>query len=266
MISLSRVIKSSFATNFDTEKKTISIKKVIQENFSLTEDLEQRNIPAITKSTDEELKEAMEQADQIRREAQLEYESFQQRMNDEMIAYQQQAEELFRQAEENGYNSGFQEGLTEGQKQYENFIQDAKSIVDASKKDYFHKLEEAEPIIVDLAVKVAEKIVASTLEVDRGYWLSLVRSVVNEVRELTLVKLYVHPNWFEYTLAHKEELKLLLPNADSFYIYPDAHLEENGCQIETPFGKIDASVDSQLTEIKFALHDKLKGLSDYEGH
>ncbi|WP_161568294.1 flagellar assembly protein FliH [Anaerobacillus alkaliphilus] len=264
---MSRVIKSFFANNLETEKKTIGIKKVTQESqgSNLIEFENQPSSSDQSKLVDEEIQKAMEQAEQIRKVAQAEYEDLQQRINDEMIAVQRQAEDLYRQAEENGYNEGFQQGLKEGQKQYETFIQDARNIIDASKNDYFHKLEEAEPIIIDLSVKVAEKILATTLELDREQWLSVVSSVINEVREHDLVKLYVHPQWFEYTLTHKEELKILLPNCDSFYIYPDAQLEENGCQVETAFGKIDASIDSQLTEIKYALHEKLKGLSDYEG-
>lgn len=266
MILLSKVIKSFFANNLETEKKTIELKKVIQQTqlTDLNSDIDDQSYHAKSKLVDEELQMAIEQAETIRNEAQMEYERFQERMKEEILYNQQKAEELFKQAEENGYNEGFQQGLQEGQRQYEGFIQEARTIVSSSKNDYFQKLEDAEPIIVQLALKVAEKVISTSLEDDSENWLQVVKAVINEVREQEQVKLYVHPNWYEHTLTQKEELKLLLPNCDNLYIYPDAHLQENGCQIETPYGKIDASVDSQLAEIKYALLEKLKGLAGYE--
>lgn len=266
MILLSKVIKSIFANNLETEKKTIELKRVIQQTQSndLNSVIEEHSDHAKSKLADEELQKALEQAETIRIEAQMEYERFQERMNEEILHNQEKAEEIFKQAEENGYNEGFQQGLQEGQRQYEGFIQEARAIVSSSKNDYFQRIEDAEPVIVQLAIKVAEKVIATSLEANSENWLQVVRTVINEVREQEQVKLYIHPNWYEYTLAQKEELKLLLPNCDNLYIYPDAHLEENGCQIETPFGKIDASVDSQLSEIKYALLEKLKELAGYE--
>lgn len=267
MILLSKVIKSSFANQIETEKKTIALKKILQaqtDNEIIT-DRDEQIASKKSELADQELKRALEEADNIRKEAENEYQQFQQRMNDELIANQEQAEQLFKQAEDNGYNEGFQNGLQEGQKQYEAFIQEAKDIVAASKNDYFKRLEEAEPTIIHLALKVAEKVITETIEEKDERWLSVVKAVINEVREQEQVKLYIHPNWYELVMSYKDELLLLVPNCDHLYIYPDVHLDEHGCTIETAYGKIDASVDSQLTEIKRTLLAKLKELDGYEG-
>lgn len=263
MILLSNVIKSIFTTNLENEKKTIGLKKVTPKLQLNDLNVEDRSYQE-TKLIDEEIQKALEQADCIRNEAQMEYQRFQEKVNEEMIFNQQKAEELFKQAEENGYNDGFQNGLKEGQRQYEAFIQEARAVVTSSKNDYLKKIEEAEPVIVELAVKIAEKVISNELKSEHENWLSIVTAVINEVREQEYVKIYVHPTWFEFTIARKEELGLLLPNCNNLYIYPDAHLQENGCQIETPYGKIDASVDSQLVEIKYALLEKLKELGEDE--
>lgn len=267
MILLSRVIKSFFANNLKKEQKTIALKKVIQEHLSIGAVMSgegQSSFEPRVVIAKEELQIAIEEADKIKKTASDEYEQFQEKMNEEISASQKVAEELYKQAKENGYNEGFQLGLQQGQKQYETSIQDARNVVVASKNDYIQRIEEAEPIIVQLALKVAEKIIAEKIDEKADYWISLVKEVINEVREHSHVKLYIHPNWYDSTLLHKEELRLLLPNCESLYIYPDVHLEENGCIIETPYGKIDASVDSQLTEIKHTLLEKIKELDGYE--
>ncbi|UTW69206.1 hypothetical protein KHA80_19745 [Anaerobacillus sp. HL2] len=60
--------------------------------------------------------------------------------------------------------------LQEGQRQYEAFIFEAQEVV-TPKKDYFQRLEESEPAIVHLAIKVAEKSFSTTLDANQEYWL-----------------------------------------------------------------------------------------------
>lgn len=266
MILLSRIIKSSLANHL--EKKTIALKKLNHDQGFVDNDKSEEEIlnEDIVQSIDEQLQKARLEADEIRDLANREWEQFQQRINTETQANQKRAEEMFKKAEESGYNEGFQKGLQEGQKQYEAFIQEARDIVAASKNDYYQRLEEAEPVIVRLAMKVAGKIISANLNNDSEHWLAVVKDVINEIREQDQVKLYIHPNWYEVTLSHKEELSLLLPNCEQLYIYPDVHLEENGCVIETPYGRIDASVDSQLLEVKQALLEKLKEFGGHEGN
>lgn len=267
MILLSKVIKSSFTSIVDNEKKTIGLKKILH-NLTVNEEI-QRGPSKVTVNVnqgEDELQKAIEEANKIRSEAEHEYKLLQERINAEIVASEQQKEQLFKQAEETGYNSGFQQGLEQGKVQYEALIQEAKNVIDASKADYFKRIQEAEPMIVQLALKVSEKIISDTITEDQERWLSLVKGVINEVREQEHIKLYVHPSWYEYVLSQKEELKMLVPNCDNLYIYPDVHLNEQGCSVETSFGKIDASVDSQLNEIKHVLLEKLKEFGDNAGY
>ncbi len=266
MILLSKVIKSSFANTIDTEKKTIALKKILQAqaDSEAASYNEEKVVNETNELAEQELQKAIEEAEQMKKEAENEYKQFQDRMNDEMLTQQKQAEQMFKQAEESGYNEGFQQGLEEGKRQYESIIEEAKGIVTASQADYFKRLNEAEPTIIQLALKVAEKIFTETIEENDERWLTIVKAVINEVREQEDVKLYIHPTWYELVLTHKEELQLLVPNCEHLYIYPDAYLDEHGCTVETAYGKIDASVDSQLTEIKRTLLEKLKELDGYE--
>lgn len=264
MILLSKVIKSIFAKPNDSNKKQIQVKQISTQNLISQVEPEHELVETNTLTSQDIINEAHSEAAKIHEEARNEYEQLKQRMSMELEEHQKLAEEICVNAEKNGYNEGFQQGLEEGEKQFANFIEQAKSIVNASRQDYLQKLEDSEPVIIDLAMKVANKIVSRTLSDNEQAWMSVVKDVLKEVREQELVKLYVHPNWFEKVLTYKTELQLLLPNSEDLLIYPDEILEENGCIIETKFGRIDASIDSQLTEIKYALLEKLKE-NGYEG-
>lgn len=78
------------------------------------------------------------------------------------------------------------------------------------------------------------------------------------MREQSEVKVYVHPFYYEMLVQQKDELRAVFNQPTDIFIYPDEQLTENGCVIETPFGRIDASVDTQLQQIKQQLLERLE--------
>ncbi|MCD8501829.1 MAG: flagellar assembly protein FliH [Bacillaceae bacterium] len=257
---MSKVIKSSNAKTIDSNQVKILLKEIHKQ--ITTENAESTEEVNLSPLNQEVIEQSRREAIRIQEQAQLEYQQLQEQMRLEYLQHEKRAEQLLLEAERNGYNDGFQQGLNEGQKQFHELIEQAKDVVNASKRDYLKKLEDSEPLMIELAVKVARKIISNTINCDQQAILSIVKEVLNVVREQEMVKIYVHPNWYETVLTYKNELQLLVQNNEELYIYPDDKLEENGCVIETSFGKIDASLDSQLSEIKYALLEKLKEHTD----
>ncbi|WP_158282207.1 flagellar assembly protein FliH [Salipaludibacillus keqinensis] len=192
-------------------------------------------------------------------------ESFQHEVNqwkaDQKNQKQQLAEEAdvrLNQAAEAGFNQGYEEGIEQGIKQYSEMINQAHVTVTRSKLDYHDKLNDSQSVMLDLAFAVAEKIIGQTFQQDDQAWLSLVKQAVTEVREQEEVKIYVHPTWYETTLKHKKELQGIALHTRELLVFPDESLNKYDCFIETPYGQVNASVDSQLRELKRVLVEKLK--------
>lgn len=257
MILLSKVIKSTNAKTIDNNGIKIHLREIHKQFENEIEETVDESI-----SSQEIIEESRRVAEEIQEHAKNEYQQLQEQMRFEYSEHEKRVEQLQIEAEKNGYNAGFHQGLEEGQKQYSQFIEQAKDVVEASRKDYIQKLEESESVIIELAMKVARKIISQTISSDQQAILSIVKDVLHVVREHEMIKLYVHPTWYETVLTYKNELQLLLQNNEELYIYPDDKLDEDGCMIETSFGKVDASVDSQLSEIKYALLEKLKEHGD----
>lgn len=269
MILLSKVIKSSFAKAVPDEIKTISIKrfyddKNVDANGTYSDEIEdERSLPAsyeekaatIISSAEKEaaamIERARLEADQVLKTAEAE----KQKVEQELLGIKEEAKLI-------GQQEGFQQGIQEGKIEYESFIAQAKDIVSKAQMDYRETIDKAEPVILDLAIAISEKIIGTALEKEHDLWSSLIKQVIQEVKEHEEIKIYVHPLWYEKTIQQKEELRALLSYNQELLIYPDTQLSENGCILETPFGRIDASVDSQLLEIKKQLLEKLKEEGD----
>ncbi|WP_018922555.1 flagellar assembly protein FliH [Salsuginibacillus kocurii] len=267
---MSKLIKASRANRLEREKVTISVQQIHSQPEELEDSAQERQhsetvAPSLAEASkqieierSERLQQAQEEAEQIRQQAEEELENARQQIAFEEADSKQRIEEAFATAKQEGYEEGFNKGETAGEKSYKKKIKEAQKIIASAREDYQTHLHEAEPVIIDLAHAVAKRVLGEALEQDEGIWKNIVKEAIQEVREHEEVKLFVAPAHYETTLKQKEELKALLSYSQDLLIYPDAQLEADGCVVETSYGRIEASVDSQLEEIKAQLHTSLK--------
>ncbi|OEH91260.1 flagellar assembly protein FliH [Bacillus solimangrovi] len=213
------------------------------------------------------VEEAQHEAERIHREAEQYSEQILQQVEQERLNWENERQQFIEQARDEGYTAGFEQGSDEAHQQYTDIIDEAKRIVETSKEDYAKHLVESESTILLLAMKVAEKILDIKLTEQPEVFLNLVRRVIKEVKEHQNIQIHVHPSNFEFVVSQKEELLALFthPTAE-LYIFPDDDLQEYQCKIESSFGRIDASVDSQLNEIKIKLLQILEEENGNEGN
>ncbi|WML49282.1 flagellar assembly protein FliH [Neobacillus sp. PS3-34] len=256
MISLSRLIKSQWANAAQTEQRVIGIKMVDlprvegQEELYLAESFE-----------NDMLSKARTQADMMMQEAAIHVQSLREQIAVEQDNWEQKKRELEEQARESGFQLGLEEGRVAGHKDFEDIITMAKQVVEQSKEDYQKQIEKAEKTILELGIKTAASILGKkVVEKEEDFFL-IVKRALKEARDYREVQLHVNPVHYGFLLSQKDELIALFPKELDFYIYPDEELSEMDCIIESANGRIDASIDSQLEEIK----NKLIELLESEG-
>lgn len=255
MILLSRLIKSSWPVPEQKENKIISIKSFKVDVEETEEPIYSTNYAA---EREEILKEAQKEAEIIIAEAKAYKEMVESQLQQEKLNWEQEVVILSNQAQESGYEAGLQEGRMQGYNEVGGLIEEAKQVVAASKEDYYRKIESSEQTILDIGLKVAEKILDSHLEEKPEYFLSVVKRALKEAREYREIQLHIHPSYYEFLLAEKEDLLQIFPKETELYIYPDADLSEHSCIIESANGRIDATVDGQLKEMKEKLIEMLE--------
>lgn len=199
-------------------------------------------------SARQELKQINDKKEQMMQEAR-------DKIAKEREEWEQTKETLGKQAQDEGFHSGFQAGMRESKDQYQNLLRQANQIIETAKADYDAKLEQSEDAIIDLAVHVARKIIHRQLQEEPATLVSIVQDAIKEIKNQPTIAIYVHPDYYEVVSRQKEELARLVHGVTVLTIYTDDELDANGCVIEHPFGKIDASVDTQLLQLREVLHD-----------
>ncbi|WP_186577473.1 flagellar assembly protein FliH [Aquibacillus kalidii] len=171
--------------------------------------------------------------------------------------WESEKQAYIQQAQQEGYQAGFQTGKEDSHSQYIELIDYAKSIVDLAKQDYQSIIEQSEEDILKLSVEVASKVVHMRVEQDNPI-LQIVKGVLREVKEQPSILVFAHPEDYTLILESKQELSNIVGSRSELSIYPDTDVEKGGCVIETPYGKIDASIEGQLQELR----NKLFNLSE----
>jgi len=113
------------------------------------------------------------------------------------------------------------------------------------------ELAAAKDVAVTLARKMAEKIVGHAVDVDPAVMADIVRQALNasRPRDSTIV-LRVHP---EDVPALEANRSRWLEVSTAVRVLADATVERYGCVVDTPVGRIDARLATQLDVIERAL-------------
>lgn len=253
MILLSNVIKSQWAGPGRDEQKVITIRRV----HSLKED-QQVHRHQFDHEKSKIIAKAKIDAEKLLNEANLKAQGIREQIANEQNAWEQEKKSLMEQARKQGFIQGQAEGREQGYQEYQETIRFARDVVTAAKKDYQEKIDSSEKTILDLAIKIAEKILGMQLAEREQSFLALVKRALKEVHQYREIQLMVAPSRYEFILAHKRELAAIFPKETDIYIYPDEELTDESCIIESPGGRMDASISSQLAEARRQLQELLE--------
>ncbi|RDI47459.1 flagellar assembly protein FliH [Falsibacillus pallidus] len=256
---MSRIIKSSWKSGQEiSQTKVIGLKQIVSEYAA---EFESNQLMEKSEGKEREaiINAAKEEAESIRLNAEKELKELRESFQLERDQFEMEKAAWIEQAKKEGFESGFQDGRIQAMQEFSGYIQKAREVVDLSKVEFSNYLESAEKVILELGVKIAEKILNKELTEHPDTFIGVVKKALKEVKEFKEVQIHVHPLKYDLLMGQKEDLETLFPFDVNCYIYPDEDLPENSCYIESQNGRVDAGIDSQLIEIKRQLLNILEG-------
>ena len=203
-------------------------------------------IQEINKKIEEAEKQANEILSHAHSEIELSLKSLEQQKNKWLV----EKEDLKKIAFEQGRNEGYELGKAEGRELYHQLIEDANNTIFLAKKEFNEKLDSTEETMLALSIMVAEKILGRKLDDEPTLFLDVVKNAIKEVKEKAEIKIFVHPSQYPLLVENKHVLQTLTNNNQDLLIFMDSDLSEYACWIDSSAGRLDASIDTQLSEIK----------------
>ncbi|MGM0555378.1 MAG: type III secretion system stator protein SctL [Myxococcota bacterium] len=114
---------------------------------------------------------------------------------------------------------------------------------------YDNAVRDAESDLLDMAFRLAERIIGTALEFEPELVRALVRDVVKRARGGRRVVVYVHPSDAQTLMSSREELVELLGGA-TLSIEGDESLTRGSCVLRTDAGDVDARLETRLEAIR----------------
>lgn len=270
MILLSRIYKASSYVATD-EKMILQVKapppilteeaaQRLQENFDPIIQNAEAEARTILQDAEEMaqkiLAEASRQAEEIREQAKAEIEQWWQVQEQEAV---NMAEQVREQAKEEGFLQGMEEGKIAAREEEEQTIQLARDILTEGYRTKESIINQAEPFLIELSLEIARKVIGEELTTSPEKIVEMVKKIVRRSRVHGQITISVNHRYYQFVEEHRAQFLALLDGQAELAIYPDYTVQDEGCVIRTPFGSVDARIDTQLEEIRQVLLDIARG-------
>lgn len=203
----------------------------------------QKSVEDITQIAEDIINRANEEAELIIKEAHFEAA----RIMDEA---QVQAEELKTASVEDGKKLGYEEGIVEAQRQYEDMVRQAEEIKNNAIIEYSQVLKGIETDAVNMVMEIAKKVISDEISINKENILFLVKQAFEKCSNKDDVTLKVSPEDYEFMVANKDRMLSLIEGIGEIEIKKEGSLKAGSCIIETPFGSVDAGVQTKLKKIE----------------
>lgn len=148
-----------------------------------------------------------------------------------------------------GQDRGFQEGLAERNA----LLQKIQDVLKLAVKRREEILKAVETEIVEVAILVAEKIIKRETKGDPGIALANVKEALKKLTSKEEITVRLNVEDIQMVARHKDEFFKEIKGLEGINFKEDSGIERGGCRIDTHFGSIDATISTQLDEIRRGL-------------
>lgn len=171
------------------------------------------------------------------------------------------AEQIEKEAYEQGFKQGEKAGLGLGQKKVDPLIrQFAANLKElAHLKEIFW--ERCHQEIVQLIFALSKKIIQHEVTLNQGIVFKVIQSAISEAVNREEIRVRINSDDYEFALQSRPELLKLFDDIKTLHFEMDNTISQGGCIIETQFGEVDARLDRQLEELHRIFNDQVGPLS-----
>jgi len=175
---------------------------------------------------------------------------------------QDQKEQARKSGHEEGFKAGEKEGAESIQREQQGIIQSANekaehtlAVADNAMQEY---VQQAEKMIMDMAMRIVEKILPQHFIDAPQIILPLVRKALSKIKDQNRIIVHVAPDNYEFVLMAKSEFQAMLEGTEPLIVKADETLGNGDCVIESSNGTVDAKLATQLVLIKKSVQEVME--------
>jgi flagellar assembly protein FliH len=169
-----------------------------------------------------------------------------------------EADDIRHEARQQGYQDGYQAGMAAAREELAPAAAALGEAVAEAQKVRSEAAEAVEARAVELSMRIAEKVVAGTLDVQPERVVDVVRGALRCLvdRERVIVQV----NTFDLDLVREaiEPIASTLGGIDSLEVQEDRRVSRGGSVVLSAAGEVDATIETKLERAREALEAELR--------
>ena len=166
------------------------------------------------------------------------------------------------EARELGHAEGLAQGMAEARSQLQPAASALAEAIAATSAHGEEFLAEAERAAVDLALKLAEKIVGAAIDADPEAVLGVISGALRRATVRDHLVLEVNPDDFELVRDAADGVAARIGGIRRMDVVAERRIARGGCVVRTEEGEIDAQIEEQLTRAGEIAADVLRVRAD----
>ncbi|MCK1996165.1 flagellar assembly protein FliH [Psychrobacillus psychrodurans] len=258
MTSLSKIFRNVYLNETKGNSKPIQIRNLyVQEVLNTDEPL---TLDVLIQERSKMIEEVNQEIEEKRSKLTKDIEETKQYIENQLSEWEEEKITYQQQAYDEGFMQGMEEGRLKALAEMQNSLKLANDALKTAHENAANYLQQQEQVILELAIRTTERIIATKLDENEELFLSIVKRGLKEAREMKEIKLYVSPIYFELVSNNRQELSSIFPVDVPFMIFVDEDMNETDCYIETNHGRIVVSIDEQVQELRRKLVDILDSM------
>ena len=182
--------------------------------------------------------------------------------NDTIEKVQGKLSLIEQEAYEKSFAQGEKDGFEFGEKKAIKVIENIENLFNEMSSLKKEILKRHEKEILDLIFIIVEKIIHYRTSSVEGIVKEAVLNALNLVVEKNKIILNVNPEDYDYVDKLRPELFKKHKELKSITVTSDLSISRGGCFLETPYGDVDAGIETQLEKIYQYLQDPLNEKED----
>ena len=164
---------------------------------------------------------------------------------------------LEREAYEKGFEQGHKDSLALGEKRVQESMKQAEALLGELGRLKRYLYFEAERDLVRLSVEIARKIIREEIKMDPGVVTRAVRAALNFLVDRGRIRVLISPEDMKEVQKHLPDLAVT-NQVEQLTLVEDRAIEKGGCILETGFGKINATLEEQISYLRKELEEELE--------
>jgi len=162
---------------------------------------------------------------------------------------QENASALEREAYEKGFAQGEKDGVELGQRKALKLIENIENLLRSMDDLKQGLLALYEREIVELVFAVAEKVIHRTIRSDDAAIEGTILAALKLAAEKSKATLRVNPEDYDYVEELRPEFFAAIKELKALTVISDPSITRGGCLLESPYGDVDATIETQTEKI-----------------